>query len=111
MSSMRPPRVGEHAARRALPGMRPLSEALLDAACLGHDPRLFDATAYPQAHAAIAVCAMCRIHDECLAVVRPGPSWFDGVAGGIVWRNGYKVRRDNTSRGDKKAPPDDGPAV
>lgn len=95
---------------RAVPSMPPHAEALRDAACLGHDPRLFDATSYPQALAALAVCAMCHVKIECLQVVRPGPSWFDGVAGGTVFRNGYQVRKDNSSRGDRRRM-DDGEAV
>jgi len=87
---------------RSVPFLRPLSEKLLDAACLGDNPKLFDATSYPQAFAGLAVCARCTVKVECLQTVRPGPSWFDGIAGGVVFRDGYQVRRDNTSRGRKK---------
>ncbi len=110
MPEMRIPRGYASREGRGLPHMRPASEALLDAACIGHDPKLFDATNYPQAYAALAVCGMCSIKVECLQVVRPGPSWFDGVAGGVVFRNGYQVRKDNSSRGDRRRL-DDGEAV
>jgi hypothetical protein len=107
---MRLPRVLATDPRRSVPVVRGTDSALRDAACIGHDPALFDITEYPRALAALAVCGTCTIKVQCLAVVRPGPSWFDGVAGGIVWRNGYQVRRDNTSRGRARMV-DDGTAV
>lgn len=71
------------------------------AACAGSDPALFDHARYPQALAALGFCMRCTVRQECLAAVRPGRSFFDGVCGGVVWRNGYRVRPDNTSRGDR----------
>lgn len=71
------------------------------AACVGADPALFDHTTYPEAQLALSYCATCRIVDLCMEVVRPGKSGFDGVAAAVVWRNGYRVRSDNTTRGDK----------
>lgn len=72
-----------------------------DAACNGADPRLFDVFTYPEALPALAYCAMCFVHDACLEVVRPQRSHFDGVAGKVVWRNGYRVRSNNTTREDR----------
>jgi hypothetical protein len=34
-------------------------------------------------------------------MVRPSKSFYDGVAGGVVWRNGYVVRKDNSTREDR----------
>lgn len=111
MPEMRLPRGLASREIRSVPFLRPLSEALLAARCLGHDPRYWDATEYPQALAALAICEPCTVKVECLQTVRPGPSWFDGVAGGIVFRNGYQVRRDNRSRGDRVRVDDGKPAV
>lgn len=71
------------------------------AACIGADPGWFDDTAYPNALLALSYCEKCPITDLCIQIVRPSKSGFDGVAGGIVWRNGYKVRRDNSTREDR----------
>lgn len=71
------------------------------AACEGADPRLFDHKTYPEALPALAYCAICSIHEWCIEVVRPQRSHFDGVAGRVVWRNGYRVRRDNSTREDR----------
>jgi hypothetical protein len=71
------------------------------AACRGADPGLFDDTRYPDALMALSYCDRCTVIDLCMSIVRPSKSGFDGVAAGIVWRNGYKVRKDNSTRGDK----------
>ena len=63
------------------------------AACVGANPRLFDQTDVLRATYALAHCRDCRIPDLCLAVVRPETSHYDGVAGGIVWRNGRVIGR------------------
>ena len=72
-----------------------------DGACAGQDPAMFDATTFPAARKALAWCSICPITEECLAIIRPQRTWFDGVAGGIVWRNGYRVRSDNTTREER----------
>ena len=71
------------------------------AACVGADPRLFDSTTFPGADLALHYCGHCPVVALCLDIVRPSKSHFDGVAGGIVWRNGYKVRSDNSTREDR----------
>jgi hypothetical protein len=71
------------------------------AACRGADPGLFDDTTFPDAFIALSYCETCQVTDLCMETVRPSKSGFDGVAAGIVWRNGYKVRKDNSTRGDK----------
>lgn len=73
----------------------------LDFACAEQDPALFEATTYPAARKALAWCAVCPATEDCLTIVRPQRTWFDGVAGGIVWRNGYRVRGDNTTREER----------
>lgn len=72
-----------------------------DAACTGADPRLFDHKTYPEALPALAYCAGCPVTEECVTSVRPQRSHFDGVAGKVVWRNGYRVRANNTTREDR----------
>lgn len=71
------------------------------AACRNLSASVFDAYTFPAAQRALDVCARCTIVETCLDWVRPQKSFFDGVAGGIVWRNGYKVRRDNSTREDR----------
>lgn len=71
------------------------------AACAGEDPALFDYYVFPEAREALRICGNCRFVEECLTWVRPNKSFYDGVAAGIVWRNGYRVRPDNTTREDR----------
>lgn len=70
-------------------------------ACAGEDPKIFDAFSYPSANEAMRICGNCTVVKECFAWVKPNKSFYDGVAGGIVWRNGYRVRINNTSREDR----------
>jgi WhiB family redox-sensing transcriptional regulator len=67
-----------------------LERDLLQAACIGAAPSLFDANGYPSAYDGIKVCAHCPRDTKwaCLQKIEPHKTWFDGVAGGIVWRNG-----------------------
>ena len=76
-------------------------KSLEDAACVSSDPRMFNAKAYPEAEPALQLCATCSKVATCIEMVRPSKSHFDGVAGGVVWRNGYIVRKDNTTREDR----------
>ena len=71
------------------------------AACAGEDPALFDQYLFPQAKEALRICGNCRVVEECLNWVRPNKTWCDGVAAGVVWRNGYRVRVDNSTREDR----------
>lgn len=73
----------------------------IEAACTGADPSLFEHNRFPQARQALAYCAGCAAHLMCLQIVRPQKSGFDGVAGNVVWRNGYRVRPDNSTREDR----------
>jgi len=71
------------------------------AACAEEDATLFDAYRYPDVERALAICGTCPVTEKCLTIVRPQRSSFDGVAGGQVWRNGYRVHRDNSTREDR----------
>lgn len=70
-------------------------------ACSGEDPALFDHYTFPAASEALRICSHCRFVSECMDWVRPSKSFFDGVAAGVVWRNGYRVRGDNSTREDR----------
>ena len=76
-------------------------KSLEDAACVSSDPRMFNAKTYPEAEPALEVCATCSKVATCIEMVRPSKSFYDGVAGGVVWRNGYVVRKDNSTREDR----------
>ncbi|MEV5606808.1 WhiB family transcriptional regulator [Streptomyces sp. NPDC052225] len=39
----------------------------------------------------LRACNQCPIRAECEAVVDPAHTWFDGVSGGRLWRNGREV--------------------
>ncbi|MEV7235383.1 hypothetical protein AB0N06_15790 [Streptomyces sp. NPDC051020] len=39
----------------------------------------------------LRACNHCPIREECEAVVDPAHTWFDGVCGGRLWRNGREV--------------------
>jgi hypothetical protein len=60
------------------------------AACRGVAPSVFDADEYPNAWQAIKICSTCprKARWACLQKIEPHKSWFDGVAGAMVWRNG-----------------------
>ena len=60
------------------------------AACIGAAPSVFDADSFPQAWQGIKICSQCPRNTAwaCLQKIAPHKSWFDGVAGGMVWRNG-----------------------
>ena len=71
------------------------------AACIGMNPLIFDAYTFPAAQTGIAICSTCTVVEECVEWVRPQKSFYDGVAAKIVWRNGYRVRPDNSTREDR----------
>lgn len=39
----------------------------------------------------LKLCADCPFTRECIDRVAPKESWYDGVAGGFVWRNGQVI--------------------
>ncbi|MEU9188577.1 WhiB family transcriptional regulator [Streptomyces sp. NPDC048484] len=46
-----------------------------------------------EAEAVLRACDRCPIRKQCEAVVDPSHTWFDGVSGGRLWRNGREVSR------------------
>lgn len=78
-----------------------MKDRLREAACIGSNPVIFDEYRYPNAALGVEICKRCLVTVECLEYVRPQKSSFDGVAGGLVWRNGYRVRSDNSTREDR----------
>lgn len=67
---------------------RPRIVTLPEAACIGADPRLFDATSGDLAEDALSYCDRCPVVPQCEDLVRPRRSYFDGVAAGKIWHNG-----------------------
>lgn len=65
-----------------------------EAACIGADPRLFDANTGERMHDALSYCDRCPVIPECEDHVRPRRSHFDGVAAGKVWREGKIIKQD-----------------
>ncbi|MFJ8022036.1 hypothetical protein [Streptomyces sp. NPDC096311] len=46
-----------------------------------------------EAEPVLRACNQCPIRHECETVVDPAHTWFDGVSGGRLWRNGREVSR------------------
>ncbi|MGW4648331.1 WhiB family transcriptional regulator [Kitasatospora sp. NPDC004289] len=61
------------------------------AACRGLPAREIFVTRAAQAAPALRRCAACPVRRRCLEAVQPELSWFDGVCGGRLWRNGRVV--------------------
>ena len=64
------------------------SYRLIEAACKGADPRLFDYCEGDQVDDALSYCDRCPVIKECLEYVAPRRSYYDGVCAGKVWKNG-----------------------
>lgn len=54
------------------------------APCIGN-PELFDASTWQSASVALEACKNCPFRYECLVVVDPAASWYEGVVGGMLW--------------------------
>jgi hypothetical protein len=65
--------------------------SLQRAACKGADPVLFDETFGERVFDALSYCDRCPVIPECEDYVQPRRSYFDGVAGGRLWRNGNET--------------------
>lgn len=65
--------------------------AIEGAACIGADPKLFNATSGDEAEDALTYCDRCPVTQECEDLIRPRRSLYDGVAAGKVWHNGVPV--------------------
>ncbi|MFF4571456.1 WhiB family transcriptional regulator [Streptomyces sp. NPDC001410] len=61
------------------------------AACANLPPRLVFTRDPSAARHTLRACNKCPIRRECEAIVDPAHSWFDGVSGGRLWRNGRAV--------------------
>ncbi|MEV7197200.1 WhiB family transcriptional regulator [Streptomyces sp. NPDC093510] len=47
----------------------------------------------------LRACNQCPIRRECEAIVDPSHTWFDGVSGGRLWRNGREVKPRKSATG------------
>lgn len=59
--------------------------------CTTANPDLFDATEYETAWPALSYCYGCPVATLCEQIVQPATSYYDGVAGARVWRNGLRI--------------------
>ncbi|MEU5685146.1 WhiB family transcriptional regulator [Streptomyces venezuelae] len=77
-----------------------------DAACADL-PQQYVFTRTPaEAAPVLRACNQCPIRRECEAIVDPSHTWFDGVSGGRLWRNGREVKpRKPKSRPEPKPKP------
>lgn len=64
-----------------------------EAACAHLSQDSVFAKVLSEAEPALRACNQCVIRRECEAVVDPERTWFDGVSGGRLWRNGREVGR------------------
>ncbi|MFD8995632.1 WhiB family transcriptional regulator [Streptomyces abikoensis] len=62
------------------------------AACVGLPDAAVFARRPKDALPALRACAGCPVPRYCLEAVAPRESWFDGVCGGRLWRNGKEAR-------------------
>jgi hypothetical protein len=73
--------------------MKQIAEAprsLMNAACKGADPLLFDEVVGDLVFDALSYCDRCLVQTPCLEYVRPKASLFTGVCGNKVWNNGVQ---------------------
>lgn len=62
------------------------------AACQGLPLRSVFSVRPVEAAEVLRACNHCPVRNECEAVVDPANTWFDGVSGGRLWRNGREVK-------------------
>ncbi|MER5862342.1 hypothetical protein [Kitasatospora sp. NPDC002040] len=74
------------------------------AACAGLPVGAVFATRYAQALPALLACGRCALRTECVTAVDPANSWFDGVSGGRLWRNGRPIADSPTVPAAPAAP-------
>ncbi len=74
-----------------------------DAACLGKPPILFDQTEFDSLYTELAlqICAKCKVQEDCLLIVNPTNTYFDGIAGGIIFKNGEIVDKSTLPKSPK----------
>ncbi|MHC0429964.1 WhiB family transcriptional regulator [Streptomyces sp. O3] len=61
------------------------------ASCAGLPARTVFARSERDALPALRACLRCPVRQRCEETVAPAESWFDGVSGGRLWRNGRPV--------------------
>lgn len=64
-----------------------------EAPCRDADPWLFDQSQIPLAQPALNYCKECFFWEKCESLVEPRSSYFDGVCGGKVWKNGRMLAK------------------
>ncbi|MFE9258965.1 WhiB family transcriptional regulator [Streptomyces sp. NPDC006879] len=62
------------------------------AACSSLPPGIVFARRESEARPALVACRRCPVVARCIEAVAPAESFFDGVSGGRLWRNGRPVR-------------------
>lgn len=71
-------------------------------ACNSADPALFLTTDLKKVGTALSYCVRCTVAEECESRVVPKPpapnSWFDGIAGGKVFRDGQIIARLSSTK-------------
>ncbi|GHG76501.1 WhiB family transcriptional regulator [Streptomyces griseocarneus] len=73
------------------------------AACAGLPDGAVFARRPQAALPALRACAVCPVRRYCLEAVAPRESWFDGVSGGRLWRNGREVPVPEALAADRPA--------
>ncbi len=64
------------------------------AICAGVNPVPFDQIEFNGlAEAALEMCSRCSVQMECLIVVNPHATFYDGIAAGKVFKNGIVQKR------------------
>ncbi|MFG2721602.1 WhiB family transcriptional regulator [Streptomyces sp. NPDC048416] len=86
-----PALVSPSLSRGAHPAARRTTDWRTHAACIGLPDRAVFARDPEAALPALRACAICPVRRSCLEAVEPRRSWFDGVSGGRLWRNGQEV--------------------
>ncbi|MDG4857687.1 WhiB family transcriptional regulator [Streptomyces sp. T-3] len=69
-----------------------------DAACAEIPQQYVFTRDRAEAEPVLRACNQCPIRQECEAIVDPSHTWFDGVSGGRLWRNGREVKPRNTRK-------------
>lgn len=69
------------------------NEFVKDAPCRDSDPWLFDQINLDLAQPALNICKTCSFWNECEELISPRASYYDGICGGKVWRNGKVLAR------------------
>ena len=69
-----------------------------EALCIDSQPMYFDQIERnTMAEEALSLCARCPVKTECLMIVQPRTSYFDGVCGGFIFKNGNPVGQRKTT--------------